>query len=83
MQEVVGKAAREGSCGVGAEREVFHAVGGACIFLPDGKYLVEPLPVVCRDVLHVGHVLQPPLYLEARYACVHHLLKAVAAVHVL
>ena len=45
--------------------------------------LVEALAVGCRDVLHVGGVLQAALYLERRGAGLYEPLQVVALVHVL
>ena len=29
-----------------------------------GYYLIDTLPVICCNILHISHILQTPLYLE-------------------
>ena len=50
--------------------------------MPPEEYLVDGLAISSSHILDIRNTLEAALYLETAYACIHHLLQRVHAIHI-
>ena len=82
MKEILCETSGKTSGRVGVEREGLMTERGSLILGTTTENGIEPTTIESGDILHIGHILEPPLYLEGTNSRIHHLLQGGTAVHV-
>ena len=84
MEEVIGEAAVEGFAHIGLKGERMLALTAAMVVRCAAfQHGIDGATVGCRDILHVGGILQSAFDFERPHACIHHGLKVIDPAHIL
>ena len=82
VHEVIGKTTVETPFGIGGKGQLYPTLRGRIILLAPLEYSIQLLTIPCRDVLHIGGILQAALYLQRTGTGIEQSLQLCRAVHV-
>ena len=82
VHEIVGKTTVETPFGVGGECQLHPTLRGGTVLLAPLEDGIQLLTIPCRDVLHIGGILQAALYLQRTGTGIEQSLQLCRAVHV-